>query len=601
MMITSGVPTDKEQFVSSPPRFQLEPPGESPFEATPPTSVVNTKGSFDVNWVENPVELGASRAEQILDDILARSRADVERFSSDAQVHANYGVALMNRGRLDDAANEFAIALKLSPNHFMSWASLARIRALQGHFDEAARTYEQLSRVYPNELSPLVNLSYILFRTNRLSEATRILDNAIELDANAVFPRYLMAVSLLGLTRPREAIRHLRIAARNDVRSPHLYQALGVAYLIAGDKKAAVRSFKTALTLAPDSKESVRALSNVLLETGKITELIELLSAYLERQPGDVTAREALSEAHSRNKQYPLARLQLTTALRYVTGETESDIKLRAKLLNNIGVCFFRLKDIDKAAHWFERSIAVDPRFDAIPYLNRAKVHVRKRQFNNAWNILKSCHELFPQNHEIPQVQAFVLAEQDRNDEAIELLRKEVATGQAIEGTYGDLGLYLTESTHRVTEACKVLSEGLERYPSAPLLVNNLAYALLMNGDPVKARTVLTSLQLDKVRPLKLMDRVALTATWGLLYLWEGDLLEGRRHYEMAEKMSYESENTDLPEIVRQKMHLEIAKFFIRAHDLAAAKKEIEGGLSIKNGRAAYAQELNSLSEQTNS
>jgi hypothetical protein len=37
----------------------------------------------------------------------------------------------------------------------------------------------------------------------------------------------------------------------------------------------------------------------------------------------------------------------------------------------------------------------------------------------------------------------------------------------------------------------------------------------------------------------------------------------------------------NLPAMVRQKMHLEIAKFFLRAHDLAAAKKEIEGGLSI--------------------
>jgi rhodanese-related sulfurtransferase len=41
--------------------------------------------------------------------------------------------------------------------------------------------------------------------------------------------------------------------------------------------------------------------------------------------------------------------------------------------------------------------------------------------------------------------------------------------------------------------------------------------------------------------------------------------------------------------MVRQKMHLLIAKFFLRAHDLAAAKKEIEGGLSITNGRAVCA------------
>src|SRR6266853_794331 len=100
MIITAAASAEKEQFVFSPPQFQLEPPGESPFEAMSATSVVSSKGLFNMDWVENPIELGVLKSEQILDDILSRSRFDAERFPSNAHVHANYALALMNRGNL---------------------------------------------------------------------------------------------------------------------------------------------------------------------------------------------------------------------------------------------------------------------------------------------------------------------------------------------------------------------------------------------------------------------------------------------------------------------------------------------------------------------
>ena len=140
MIITSN---QKEQFIVSPPQFQLGPPGESPFEAIPTTSVTSLKGSFDFDWVDRPAELGISKVEGILEDIVERSRRDAERFPSSAQAHANYGLALMNCGKPNEAVAEFATALKLSPQHFMSLANLARISASQGRFDEAQRIYEQ--------------------------------------------------------------------------------------------------------------------------------------------------------------------------------------------------------------------------------------------------------------------------------------------------------------------------------------------------------------------------------------------------------------------------------------------------------------------------
>src|SRR6266849_8986678 len=117
MIITSN---QKEQFIVTRPQCKLGPPGESPFEAIPTASVTSLKGSFGIDWVDRPAELGISKVEGILEDIVERSRRDAERFPSSAQAHANYGLALVNCGKLSEAATEFATALRLSPQLFMS-------------------------------------------------------------------------------------------------------------------------------------------------------------------------------------------------------------------------------------------------------------------------------------------------------------------------------------------------------------------------------------------------------------------------------------------------------------------------------------------------
>lgn len=590
MMITSN---QNDQLIVSPPQFRLESPGGSPFEVVPTISVTNTGNSFDFAWVQQPTEIGVPAVEGILEDMVQRSKRDAARFPSSPEAHANLGIVLANLGRLDEAADEFVIALRLSPDHFVSMVNLARIRTLRGQFEEAGKAYEEILDSYPEEPISLVNLSYIYLQTGKVEEATEVLEKAIGANSAAVSPRYLMAISSLKLGKTHEAIRQLRFAARTEVRSPAIHQALGLAYIMAGDAKGAVRSFKTALTLAPEMKYAVYALANVLKRQGHVESLIELLVTYTQRQPDDVTGLEMLSDAYCQLKQYPAARSQLTTALRLVQGDDQNNRRQRAKLLNNIGYCFDRQGDGEMSEQWFRRSIEVDPTLDAIPYHNLAKANVRKRQFTQAWDILEKCNRIFPENRETPSVQAYVLSEHDRYDEAINLLDRELAKGMAAANTYALLGWLLSDIRVDLDAARKILSEGVIRYSHNPLLVNNLAYTILLQGRPSEARHVLESAKFDE--PLSSEERTALTATKGLLHLWEGDIEVGRRCYEQAENISHESSQKNLPMIVRQKMHLEVAKALLRQNNPKAAKSEVRKGLSIEGGRLFYERSLRSL------
>lgn len=597
MLTESAVLNKREEFIFSLPQFQLQSPGKSPFEALPATTITNSMGSFEIRWDDSRSESGTGSVYGFLEDIVQRSRLDAEKFTSSAPAHINYGLALMNCGRLPEAAAEFLTALDLSPNQFFALASLARIRTQQGRFAEAEVIYKQLIAAYPDELSPLVNLSYILLRTGRVENAATILNSAIRIDSEAIFPRYLMAVALLNVGKPHEAIAHLRVAARNEVRSPAIHQSLGVAYLMAGDARGAVRAFKTALTLAPDMKDAVHGLANVLLERGHSDALVELLTAYLDRRPNDNVAREILSEAYSRLKQYPAARLQLTTVLRSIDGDDEESAAERSRLLNNIGVCFDGQGERERAIQWIERAIAVKPEFGEILYLNLIRLYMQKRQTIQATRILARCKQLFPESHEATELEAVVLNADGKFEESTELLRKEISTGKATDGSYAILGSNLTDIWHDYDDAQEVLRGGLQRYPDSALLLNNLAYALFMDGRAEEGREILRRVHLDE-KKLTLVERVVLTATTGLAYLWEGDLARGKYMYEQASEIAHESPDDQFPTIVRQKMHLELAKALLRDHDTEGAQAELSRGIAIQNANEVYAGEIRALLER---
>lgn len=595
MIANPSVLASDELAIPSP-EFQMDPPGVSPFVAMLPSTFTLGKDTFDLNWLEIPFEPAIGGAERILDDILRRSERDVERFPNNAQMHANYGVALLHRGRLEEASNEFVAALRFSPRHFMSLANLARIRILQGQFTEAERLYEELSAGHPSDVSPLVNLAYIELRKNDFDKATLILEKAISVDGVAILPRYLMAVTLLKRGRPREAIGHLRIAAKTDVRSFAVHQALGVAFMMAGEAKRASFSFKTALALAPDKQNAVRALSNVLLQHRQFEALTALLEAHLEKTPEDTAARGLLAESFLRQKQYPAARRHFLAAVQSIRDDGSDVAKMKAELINNVGVCSDFEGDWDTAARCFLRSIEVYPGFENVAHHNLAKLRVREGKTEQAWKILESCRKGAPENHETPELQALVREKQGRHEEAIQLLTTEILTGRATDGSYAWASGLLTEVNHDFANAIRIATEGLKRYPLSLLLLNNLVYSLLMSGQIAEARQILESIPRG-ARTDRVEAPAVLAATRGLLYLWEGDIEKGKEQYKMAEQFARESHQPELLSRVRQKMYLEIAKAYLRQKDVAAAKVEISRGLSVRDGWDIYARDLLALGD----
>jgi protein O-mannosyl-transferase len=87
------------------------------------------------------------------------------------KAHVNLGVALAGQGRLNEAIAQLSEALRLQPDFPEARVNLGAALARQGRFDEAIAQYSEALRLKPDFLAARLNLGNALARQGRIDEA----------------------------------------------------------------------------------------------------------------------------------------------------------------------------------------------------------------------------------------------------------------------------------------------------------------------------------------------------------------------------------------------------------------------------------------------
>ena len=593
-MIAPSTIAEKSKESSVRPTYRVDPPGDNPFVAASPVSLTLREDHIEFRWADDAKRVtNFSLGTQLANEIINKSRRDADVLPFSARARSNFGLALLGADRFDEAAEQFNIALKLQPKHYVAAINLARVKVAKREYGDAEQLYRDLLQSYPENPALLMSLANLLLRRKDFSEATILLTRVTSLDKNAVLPKYHLAIALLAERKPLEAIRHLRAAVRLEVRSAALYHALGIAHTLAGDPGRAVRYFKSALNLSPEMGVSVHALARILLQKGDLEAASELLRDYLEGNQEDFTAREILARVFIATKRPAVARTHLLRVWQQ-SGDDRVPVAFRASLANNIGACFDSDGNKEDARQWFVRSLELSPVFSPIPYLNLARLFAQDKQVGKALALLNRCKERFPEDADTSLLIGMVLFEQDRYPEAATELERLIPEGKAGPNAYSYLGGILCDELRDIDGALRILREGKKLFPRDRLIANNLAYALLRRGDVHSARGVLESIPKGGPSSLPESD-VSITATWGLLHVLEGNLNEGELFYRRAEDLASQLGKRDLALKVRQKTDLELARAYAQLDDLKMALRRVQQGLLIEDGRKSYRQDLQDL------
>jgi Flp pilus assembly protein TadD len=185
-----------------------------------------------------------------LDESIREFRRAIELDPHSAHAHDNIATVYAEKGMLLDALLEYVKAIELEKESPTAHYNLACFLATHGQ-TLAVREYQEVARIEWDYPDVHLNLGLTLAERGQFAEALEEYQIALKLDPNDSVARHEMATVLMDLGRHADAIPHLRQVTREDGENLDAHVDLGIAYGAKGFYGEAERALKTALLLDP--------------------------------------------------------------------------------------------------------------------------------------------------------------------------------------------------------------------------------------------------------------------------------------------------------------------------------------------------------------
>jgi tetratricopeptide (TPR) repeat protein len=539
------------------------------------------------------VDSSAVEYADLPEETVDRQRARAARYPSSVAAQVGYATALAATGRYSEAISALRKVASQGPNDQIVQARLADFLAANGETEAAEAEFVKLSSI--GNVDALIGLARLRVQQERFDDALDLWQRASELDPTRSIARFGKGLTYLALGDNNQAVHELREVVRSRPRSSTAHQALGIAYSASRLSQKALIEFEAALALAPNLESAAVGMAHALIAQGREGEALGLLLKLKPSTAAAAGAYELLGFARYRNGEHRLAIRALEQAVEALSSTGAGDSDQAARIWNNIGVCWSRLRSARKAEDAYKEAIALAPS-QPIPYYNLIRLCVHEGRTDEALLVVDHGIERFPDDDILQLLRVYALERAGRPEAAVELLESWVASANAPVDVFAALGKLLTDDTQNIGRAIIHLEDGLRRFPNEPLLQNNLAYALLCRGDVTEAAEILhqasPNLAVDDDRAQT--AKVLLTATNGLLEIKLGNLEAGAALYQAAADLAEAQRMPALAGRARQKMHLELGRALIDAGDADSARRQLKQGQRTGDD-LTYRREINDL------
>jgi putative PEP-CTERM system TPR-repeat lipoprotein len=451
---------------------------------------------------------------------LQRASALVQREPGNPLAHNLKGSAQLALQQWQDARSSFQAVLKLSANDLYALQSLGRLDLLQGDSASARRRFEAVLTKDTKNVPALVGMAESEWLDKKEAEGFTWLDKAKAMDPQSIAISLSVARHYLSMKDPQKAIGELTQASNADTSNAELLDLLGQAQLSAGQKSAALETYRRLALLTPDVPESHYRLGVVRSLVNDLPGAANSLRTALKLRPDYVDAAYALAGIHIR-----LGRPEdaLDVAKQLQRNAPQSPIGPTLE-----GDAYAAENRYDAAAVAYNKAFAMAPLS-----LIAIKVHAAESMAGRG----KIADE---------KLRAWLTAHPDDT--------------VAWQYSAGDL---MRRGQYKL--AIAQYQALLQKNPNDPLTLNNLATLYGLESD---SRALEMAERAAKAAP----DSAAVADTLGWILVQQGVLDRGRRLLEQA--VSSEPSNTEI------RYHLALA--LAKSGDNARAKRELERLLSIE-------------------
>jgi tetratricopeptide (TPR) repeat protein len=210
-------------------------------------------------------------------DEAAEQFAEAVRIRPDeAEYLYSLGVALLVLGRDDEAAGRFREAVRHSPNHTSAWYNLGVVALRQGQPEAAVRCFRQVLALQPGSADALAGLGLALARAGKWEEAERALKAALRINPTAADAWHGVGLVYLARGSLEEATDALGKAVRCNPGLVSATSDLGRALGRQGQWEQAVYWQRTALRLQEQGEESLERVHGRAPAPDGIPQLVTL-------------------------------------------------------------------------------------------------------------------------------------------------------------------------------------------------------------------------------------------------------------------------------------------------------------------------------------
>jgi Tfp pilus assembly protein PilF len=176
--------------------------------------------------------------------------------SENAVALDNYGRALGEKGRLDEAMKQYYAALRLNTNDAFACNGLGVLLMKKYDYEAASEHLRKALTLDPQNAIAHYNLGIIAARTGSLDDAIGHFEEAIRLQPDFADAHNNLGGALATRRRFGDAIPHYRAAIRLKPRSALIHKNLGVALTETDRIDEAIPEFREAVRLQPDFTEA---------------------------------------------------------------------------------------------------------------------------------------------------------------------------------------------------------------------------------------------------------------------------------------------------------------------------------------------------------
>ena len=225
---------------------------------------------------------------------LERLGAIVADLPASVRAHSNYGTALQEAGRTDEAARELSAALRLNPGSAKTHVNLAALLMQKGTLDEAQTHFEQALRIEPNNAEYHSGYAYLLEQLGHDERAAAECEASIRLAPKSAQAHYGYGAFLEKHGKVDEAIAHYREALRSDARLVDAHIDIGNLLLDKGEVAEAKDHFQKASDLNPKLAQPHNYLGKVFMREGDADHAVLQFQEALRLHPDFPEAEENL-------------------------------------------------------------------------------------------------------------------------------------------------------------------------------------------------------------------------------------------------------------------------------------------------------------------